>query len=138
VTTLFVLLALAAAPSAHCPKVGLALAEKQIPATFRGKPFRQTSANFAKAYAKACSEGLLKTKALLSGNDKRLFLSNTPNANVASIYTIHGRTILEYSFVSEDRKTHVPSMDELHEAIFCAAHGASAREQVESGRCLPD
>jgi hypothetical protein len=32
----------------------------------------------------------------------------------------------------------VPSAAEIEEAIFCAVHGASEKEQEESGRCLPD
>jgi hypothetical protein len=132
---LLAFLALAAAPPPHCAPVDLALAEKRMPPTFRGKPFRETSANFAKAYAKACAQGLLKTKPLaMSG---RLFLVNAPDANVASIYSLDGRTVLEFSFVAGG-KVNVPSVGDLQEAIYCAVHGASATEQEESGRCLPD
>jgi hypothetical protein len=125
-------LALAAASPAHCAPLNLALAD--LPATFRGKPFRETSANFSKAYAEACAQGLMKAKPLAA----RLSLINAPDANVASIYTIKSRTVLEYPFVSHDGRTHVPGVAELHEAIFCAVRGASAKEQEESGRCLPD
>ena len=126
-------LALAAASPAHCAPVNLALAD--LPATFRGKPFRETSANFSKAYAQACAQGLMKAKPLVAS---RLSLINAPDANVASIYTIKSRTVLEYPFLSHDGRTHVPGVAELHEAIFCAVRGASAKEQEESGRCLPD
>jgi len=125
-------LGLAATSPAHCAPVNLALAD--LPATFRGKPFRETSANFSKAYAQACAQGLMKAKPLAA----RLSLINAPDANVASIYTIKSRTLLEYPFVSHDGRTHVPGVAELHEAIFCAVRGASAKEQEESGRCLPD
>jgi putative methionine-R-sulfoxide reductase with GAF domain len=112
-----------------------------MPAAFGPKLVQQTSGNFAKAYAKACAEGLIKKKPLVTAkgaNAGRLFLHNAPEANVASIYLDGGRMLLEYPFVSADRKAHVPTTDELHEAIFCAVHGASEKEQEESGRCLPD
>ena len=129
-------LMLAAATPVQCPRVELALAEKQMLALFRGKPFREISVSFNKAYARACGEGLLKTKRLaVSG---RLFLINAPDANVASIYARRNQTVLEYAFVDHDGRTHVPTVAELQEAIFCAVHGASAKEQEESGRCLPD
>jgi hypothetical protein len=128
------LLALLAAASAHCAPVSLALGE--MPASYRGRRFREISASFATAYDRACNEGLLKAKSLAPS--RRLVLFNAPDANVASIYTAKGRTILEYYFVTHDGKTHVPSATELHEAIYCALHGASAKEQEESGRCLPD
>ena len=127
--------ALAASPSG-CAHVDVAVA-KGMPAKFSTTLVQRTSRNFATAYSKACSEGLLK-KPLVSGKDKRLFLSNAPNANVASIYAVSGRTLLEYPFVSEGGQTQVPSLQELHEAIYCAAHGASPKEQEEGGRCLPD
>ena len=129
-------LALAAASPPHCARVELALAENQMPATFRGKPFRETSANFAKAYAKTCAQGLLKTNRL--GSSGRLFLINAPEANVSSIYSLKGRMLLEYPFVAPDGKIQVPSVDELGDAIYCSVHGASKKEQEESGSCWPD
>ena len=101
--------------------------------------FRKTSANFAKAYAKACADGLLKTPLIdAKAKDRtRLFLLNAPEANVASIYLNKGRMLLEYPFVTGGT-VNVPSVDDLHEAIFCTVHGASEKEQEESGRCLPD
>jgi hypothetical protein len=132
-----ILLAALATPPAHCPPVSVAVA-KGMPPAFSARFVGQASANFAKAYAKACGEGLLKKKALVTAKDKHLFLSNAPEANIASIYKSGGRMVLEFPFVSEDRKANVPSVDDLHEAIFCAVHGASAKEQEESGRCLPD
>jgi hypothetical protein len=132
-----ILLALvAAAPAAKCASVELVIAEKRIPATYRGKPLRETTANFAKAQAKACAEGLLKAKTIAASN--RLFLVNAPDANVASITSDKGRTVLEFGFVDHAGKVHVPTSAELHEAIYCAVHGASDAEQQESGHCLPD
>jgi hypothetical protein len=128
------LFAFLAAATAQCAPVDLALGE--MPASYRGRRFREISASFAVAYAQACKEGLLKGKSLASSH--RLVLLNAPEANVASIYSVKGRTVLEYYFVTGDGKTHVPSAAELHEAIYCTMHGASAKEQEESGRCLPD
>jgi len=139
---LIYLTALAGTP-AQCPPVKLSAEgrTRTFIAQFANNSdgFRKTSANFTKAYAKACSEGLLKTPLIgAKARDRRhLFLHNAPDANVASIYTSGGRAVLEYAFMS-DGKVNVPSVDDLHEAIFCAVHGASAKEQEESGRCLPD
>jgi hypothetical protein len=135
----------AAATPARCAPVSLALSggPKPFTAKYSAKSpaFTQTSANFAKAYAKACAEGLLKKKPLIDAKarDKtHLFLFNAPEANIGSIYLDHGRMRLEYPFVFDFGKANVPSADDLHEAIYCAVHGASEKEQEESGRCLPD
>ena len=120
----------------QCASVDLALAEKQMPATFRGRPFRETGANFRSAYAKACAGGLMNSKPLAAS--RRLFLINAPEANVASIYSKEGRTVLEYAFVTPDKRVHVPTADELHEAIYCAIVGATPEEQERDGRCLVD
>ena len=133
-------LALAAAAPAHCAPVDLTVAGN--PKTFIAKfarnsnGFSKTAENFGKAYAKACSDGLLKAKPLVgakSADRRHLFLVNAPAANVASIYESDKRTVLEYPF-----ETRIPSADELHEAIYCAVHGATTKADEESGRCLPD
>ena len=93
------------------------------------------------AFKSACKYGLLKgsTIAKLHGvSSRRLYLSNAPNANIATLYDRNGKLVLEYPFVAADRTMHVPSAKDVQEAIFCAVHGASAKEQEESGRCLPD
>ena len=109
--------------------------------------FRRTAANFAAAYRQACARGLLRRRALVGPSaGGRLFLRNAPEANVASIYldgeegasAAARRPVLEYFFVTDDGATHVPSMEDLGEAIFCHVQGASEREQEESGRCLVD
>jgi len=129
-------LALAAAP-AQCAPVELSIAG--APRTFVSQfarnsgGFRMTSANFAKAYARACAEGLIKGQPL----PPTLHLFNAPDANVPSIYRSGKAMLLEYPFVS-GRKVKVPSVDDLHEAIFCALQGPSAKEQEENGRCLID
>jgi len=132
------LLSALAAASAHCVPVPIAVA-KSMPAAFSAKLVERASKNFEAAYRQACRVNYL-TKPLIDGatKDKRLFLHNAPNANVASIYLESGRMLLEYPFVSEHGKTQVPTMQDLLEAIYCSAHGASAKEQEESGRCLPD
>lgn len=134
----------AAAP-AKCAPVSLALAggPKPFTAKYSAKSpaFVQTSANFAKAYAKACAEGLLKKTPLIDAKAKdktHLILLNAPEANIASIYLNGGRMVLEFPFVFDFGKANVPSAVDLHEAIYCAVHGASEKEQEESGRCLPD
>jgi hypothetical protein len=133
----------AAAP-AKCAPVSLAVSggPKPFLAKYnaRSPAFVQTSANFAKAYAKACAEGLLKKKSLIDAKAKdkaHLVLHNAPEANIASIYLNGGKMLLEYPFVLDFGKAQVPSADDLHEAIYCSVHGASEKEE-ESGRCLPD
>ena len=130
-----------------CPPVSIFVSAQRVDPDFaagvlvkafapNSRAFRSTSLNFAKAYAKACREGLLDKKPLASSG--KLYLTNAPEANVASIYPYGRRILLEYWFVTTDGKTNIPPVDDLHEAIFCAVHGASAKEQEESGRCLPD
>ena len=124
--------------AARCAPVQLAVSggSKAFTTAFalKSKAFRATSVNFAKAYAKACADGLLKTRNLPS----RVVLLNAPDANVASIYKSGGRTVIEYWFFGHDGRAHVPNIDELREAIFCDVRGATQAEQEESGRCLPD
>jgi len=128
------LVAVLTASAAACPPVQVGAADK-IPAAL----VKRTAANFEAAYSKACAAKYLK-KPLIDARarDKRLFLHNAPDANVASIYLSSGRMLLEYPFVPIGGKASIPSVKELMEAIYCAAHGATAKEQEESGRCLPD
>src|SRR6185503_7319397 len=98
--------------------------------------FRATAANFAAAYARACRSGLLRGRRAIgagAADRSRLFLLNAPDANVASIY-VRGaddgpaaarRPVLEYYFVTGDGAVHVPSIEDLHEAIFCHVQGAT-------------
>jgi hypothetical protein len=106
---------------------------------------RATRAEFAIAYARACREGLLRRGRLLHTDRPYIHLINSPDANVASIHPIslrgnHGLngTGLEYPFVTHEGTLNVPNARELHEAIYCRVVGATAREQEEEGRCLPD
>jgi hypothetical protein len=141
------LLLLAASPAAsrlHCPAVSLAVSgSRQFAKAYGGgsSAMRKMSANFAEAYAKACAEGLLSKEPLIyakSSDRSHLFLVNAPEANMGSIYPSGGRTVFEYWFLTHDGRTHVPSAGQIHEAIYCATVGASAKEHEESGRCLPD
>lgn len=127
-----------AAASAHCATAPTIIS-KGLPAAFGAKLVERASKNFEAAYSKACIDHYLK-KPLIDARAKngRLFLSNAPNGNIASIYFSSGRMLLEYPFVFKDGTARVPSMQQLLEAIYCAAHGAMAKEQEESGRCLPD
>ena len=131
------LLAGTASPTQQCAPVELSIAgaARTFVSQFARNSggFRTTSANFAKAYAQACAEGLIKGQPL----PPTLYLFNAPDANVPSVYRSGKAMLLEYPFVSGG-KVNVPSVDDLHEAIFCAVHGASVKEQEESGRCLAD
>ena len=135
--SLLIAIATLAASPTHCPPVELSIAgnARTFVSQFARNSggFRMTSANFSKAYARACAEGLIKGRPL----PQTLYLFNAPDANVASIYRSGKAMLLEYPFVSGG-KVKVPSVDDLHEAIFCAVHGASVKEQEESGRCLVD
>jgi hypothetical protein len=129
------LAALAAAPTCTTPVISIDGGDAAFGTNFAvGSPrLAQVKGNFAKAYASACSKGLLKTEL------PTIVLLNAPNANLASIYSDERqRRVLEYPFVTEDGQTNIPPVEELEEAIYCAVHGASAKEQEESGRCLPD
>lgn len=109
--------------------------------------FRALEANFAAAYRKACDESLFAEAPLVPAgvpHPDMLFLVGAPQANVAAIYREGegrgqpGDMALEYPFTDVDGRPRVPAEDELYEAIYCAAHGASEAEQEENGRCLPD
>ncbi len=138
--------ALAAQPAqARCspPTVLLAEGDKAFIARFWYQTPRRRAVEdeIRAAFKAACKSGLLKgsTIAKLGGiSSRRLYLSNAPEANVASMYVKNGRLLLEYPYVAADRSMHVPTAAQIQEAIFCAAHGASAEEQARSGRCLPD
>jgi hypothetical protein len=146
VALLFAAAAVAAEPTpARCspPTVLLAGNDKAFTVRFwDGTPRRRNvEDNVRAAFKSACKYGLLKGATIpkLHGvSSRRLYLWNAPNANVASLYDLKGRLVLEYPFVAADRSMNVPSAKEIQEAIYCAVHGASAKEQEETGRCLPD
>ena len=106
-----------------------------------------TLRNFDTAYRQACFKGVLRGRPLIRPGSVpagRLFLKNAPEANVASIYDEGsegerpGRMVLEYPFIAGNGAVRVPGARELEEAIICAVQGATAAEQEEEGRCLPD
>ena len=98
------------------------------------------------AFKSACSSGLLKGSTIpkLNGvSGRRLFLENQPAANVAVLEADQRRDgswrlFLGYSYVAEGKAVNVPTAAEIHEAIYCAVHGATPQEQAETGRCLAD
>lgn len=107
----------------------------------------RTLRNFDTAYRQACFKGVLRGRPLIKPGSVpagRLVLKNAPEANVASIYNESGegerpgRMVLEYPFIAGVGAVSVPGAGELEEAIFCAVQGATAAEQEEEGRCLPD
>ena len=90
-------------------------------------------------FAQACSKGLLaKESKVTLGAAGGLRLENAPEGNVAILSAEPQRLLLEYPFVSTEGAARVPTADEVEEAIYCAAVGASVKEQEESGRCLAD
>ena len=128
-------------PTAQCTPPALALADGTA---LRSSLLAETKANFATAFQRACSTGLLRGKPLIdpeATDRERLFLINAPEANVASIYLSEvdgNRMVLEYPFLTTDGKSQVPSAEELEEALYCAVVGATPEEQEKSGRCLVD
>lgn len=104
---------------------------------------RAVVTNFLRAYDEACKASHIKVKKG-SGNFGVVYLKNAGDANVANIYatgredTVRSRGVfLEYPFYSAG-KFNLPKKDELKEAVYCYAVGATQKEQNESGRCLVD
>jgi hypothetical protein len=131
-----------AAPStASCAPAPALEASPDLPAI----DFARLTSSFAAAYAGACGERLFAGEPLVPANvphPGKLFVLNAPDANVASIYRGgddgKGDIVLEYHFAGSDGSHAMPGTDDLHEAIYCAVHGASQTEQDDSGRCLAD
>ncbi len=105
---------------------------------------RATRAEFEIAYRRACRENIVRGLFdHVPGNV--LMLRNSPHANVASIFSVSINRrrgaeglVLEYPFVTDEGVLQVPRESEIHEAIYCRAVGATALEQEQEGRCLPD
>ena len=101
------------------------------------------TANFRAAFGKACAGKLFADHPLIdedSTDKTTLFVLNAPDANVTSIYlgTTAGpppRMLIESPFGDPPQ---IPSVDDLHESIYCVMIGATEEEQETSGRCLPD
>jgi hypothetical protein len=111
--------------------------------------YAELQSHFHQAYAQACDAGWFAHAPLLdpaAAHPGALMLANAPEANIAAIY-LDARDdvpadahdmLLEYPFVDSAKRARVPSVDEVREAIWCHAIGASGAEEESSGRCLPD
>lgn len=98
--------------------------------------------NFRVAFDKACAEGLMGGDQLVDQDataKDTIFVLDAPEANVTSVYfNPRGpspRMLVESPFGDPPQ---VPSVEDLHEAIYCWTKGATEEEQETSGRCLPD
>ena len=98
--------------------------------------------NVRVAFDKACSDKLIADGLLTDerSHDRTvLHVVGANEANIASIYFAPSAappaTMMEVPF---GIPTRIPSVDELHETIYCWAKGATEEEQETSGRCLPD
>ena len=100
----------------------------------------ELDASVQAGFANACSKGFLKTESMVSHGAKSglLQLQNAPEGNVAVLSADEQRLVLEYPFVATDGTARVPTAEEVEEAIYCAAVGATVKEQEESGRGLAD
>jgi hypothetical protein len=128
-----------AAPAQKCamPKLDFSSAEN-----LGEKERARFTDNFRVALDKACSEGLLEGDPIV---DERayvrdtIFVLNAPEANVTSLYfgpsAAPPAMLLESPFGDPPQ---VPSVEDLHEAIYCWTKGATEEEQDTTGRCLPD
>ena len=137
----------APAPSACAQPPRLAASDATT--SLKSADLAKLQENFEKAYAESCKAGWLAKKPLIdprAAHRDTLFVANAPEANIASIYFNASDDIpaakrdmmLEGPFVDDAGAARVPSPDELREAIYCYAVGATPKEQEESGRCLPD
>jgi hypothetical protein len=100
------------------------------------------SERFRAAVERACHDGLFADAPLIdhrSVDRSTLFVMNAPEANVTSIYfspsAAPPNTLLESPFGDPPQ---IPSVADLHEAIYCVTKGATEKEMEEQGRCLPD
>ena len=128
-----------APPPQRCemPKLDFSAAE-----ILSQKERAQFTDNFRTALDKACREGLLEGEPIVDERayvKNTIFVMNAPEANVTSLYfgpSAAPPAMLLESPVGEPPQ--VPSVEELHEAIYCWTKGATEEEQETSGRCLPD
>jgi hypothetical protein len=98
--------------------------------------------NFRVAFDKACTEKLFGDGYLTderSHDRSVLYVVAANEANIASIYFAPSgappATMMEVPFRDPPQ---IPSVEELHETIYCWAKGATEEEQETTGRCLPD
>ena len=94
--------------------------------------------NFLVAFARSCADGLLRDGPLV---DQRARVKDTiavldaPEANITSIYFAPPAMLLESPFGDPPQ---IPSVEDIHEAIYCLKKGATPEEEEASGRCLAD
>ena len=128
-----------APPQQRCdmPKFDFRAAE-----TLSEKDRTRFTTNFRAALDKACSEGLLEGDPIVDQRAQAkdtIFVMNAPEANVTSLYfgpsAAPPAMLLESPFGNPPQ---IPSVEDLHEAIYCWTKGATEEEQETSGRCLPD
>lgn len=100
------------------------------------------TANLRTAFDRACGEGLFVERPLVdprSYDRSLLYVMNAPEADVTSIYfgpsAAPPAMLLESPFRSPAQ---IPTVEELHEAIYCEMRGATPEEQERDGRCLVD
>ena len=100
------------------------------------------AANLRAAFDRACGEGLFAERPLVdprSDDRSLLYVMNAPEANVTSIYfgssAAPPAMLLESPFRSPAQ---IPTVEDLHEAIYCEMRGASPEEEERDGRCLVD
>ena len=97
--------------------------------------------NWTAAVDRACADKLAGDKPLNHPDvlGPMLLLFHAPEANIVSIYRNDRRKpermVLEGPFGTPPK---APSAEDLYEAIYCTAKGATPEEEEQSGRCLPD
>lgn len=97
--------------------------------------------NWSAAVDRACADKLAGDKPLNHPDvlGPMLLLFHAPEANIISIYLNDRRKpermVMEGPFGTPPK---APSVEELHEAIYCTVKGATPEEEEQSGRCLPD
>ena len=98
--------------------------------------------NFRVAFDKACVEGLMGGDPLVDQDatvKDTIFVLDAPEANITSVYfnprAPGPRMLIESPFGDPPQ---VPSVEDMHEAIYCWKKGATPEEEETTGRCLPD
>ena len=124
-------------PKCDLPKLNFRSAEQ-----LNDKDRARYTSNFRVAFDKACTEGLMGGDPLVDQDatvKDTIFVLDAPEANVTSLYLAPPgaprEMLLETPFGDPPR---VPSVEDIHEAIYCWTKGATEEEQETSGRCLPD
>ena len=100
------------------------------------------TANLRAAFDRACGEGLFAERQLVDSRSydrSLLYVMNAPEANVTSIYFGPSAAPPGMQLESPFRSpAQIPTVEELHEAIYCEMRGGTPEEQERDGRCLVD